>query len=115
MTRLLNWIASWDMWKSDKEGMFTVFEKKTYYWDRTETPITDWGGSTIMNTKYVEPVYEAAYCMFASKVSIIGDDRWMDTNDPPRPNLYVMEEMEAFDIDHEWQFKVGEVLYNECL
>ena len=100
---------------SDRDGMFTVFEKRTYYWDLEENPITDWGDSTIMNTKFVDPVYEAAYCIFASKISIIGDDRWMDTNSPPSPKLYVMDEMESFDIDHEWQFRVGEVLYNECL
>ena len=27
--------------------------------------------------------------------------------------LFPMEELEAFDIDYEWQFKVGEILYKE--
>ena len=51
---------------SDKEGAFGVFEKKTYYWDKNKKPITDWGGKTTMNTKYVDPVYEAAHCLYAS-------------------------------------------------
>ena len=99
--------------ESNRDGMFTVFEKKTYYWDKQENPITNWGDSTIMNTKFVDPIYEAAYCIFASKMSIIKDNRWMDTNSPPSPKLYVMDEVEAFDIDHEWEFNVAEILYRE--
>ena len=65
-----------------------------------------------MNTKFVEPVYEAAHCLYASRMDIIKDGYWMDgKNYPPKPNLFVMSELEAFDIDHEWQFKVGEQLY----
>ncbi|MDP7196488.1 MAG: hypothetical protein QF864_09895, partial [SAR202 cluster bacterium] len=99
--------------QSDRDGMFTVFEKKTYYWDSNEKAITDWGGSTIMNTKFVDPIYEASYCIFSSKMSIIGDNYWMDTNSPANPKLYVMDELEAFDIDYNWQFEVGEILYKK--
>jgi len=97
--------------KSDKEGGFAVFEKKTYYWDKENNPITNWGDSRIMNTKFVEPIYEAAHCLYASKMNIIKDGFWMDTNLPPKPELFVMDELEAFDIDYEWQFKIGEQLY----
>jgi CMP-N-acetylneuraminic acid synthetase len=97
--------------KSDKEGAFAVFEKKTYYWDSDGSPITDWKGSTIMNTKFVDPIYEAAHCLYASRLDIIGDGHWMDVNSPPKPELFVMDEIEAFDIDYEWQFNVGEKLY----
>ena len=91
--------------KSDKEGGFAVFEKKTYYWDKENNPISNWNGATIMNTKLVEPIYEAAHCLYASRMDIIKDGFWMDTNSPPRPELFVMDELEAFDIDYEWQFK----------
>ena len=97
--------------KSDKEGGFAVFEKKTYYWDKENNPITNWGNSRIMNTKFVEPIYEAAHCLYASRTDIIKDGFWMDTNLPPKPELFVMDELEAFDIDYEWQFKIGEQLY----
>jgi CMP-N-acetylneuraminic acid synthetase len=97
--------------KSDKEGGFAVFEKKTYYWDKENNPITNWGDSRIMNTKFVEPIYEAAHCLYASRTDIIKDGFWMDTNLPPKPELFVMDELEAFDIDYEWQFKIGEQLY----
>ena len=98
---------------SDKEGGFAVFEKKTYYWDKNSKPITDWKGATIMNTKFVEPIYEAAHCLYASRLDIIKDGYWMDKKSPPEPELFEMEELEAFDIDYEWQFKIGEKLYSE--
>jgi len=96
---------------SDREGSFAVFEKKTYYWNKEGLPLTDWKGSTIMNTKFVEPIYEAAHCLYASRMDIIGSGHWMDTNSPPHPELFVMEELESFDIDYEWQFNVAQSLY----
>ena len=97
--------------ESDKEGAFAVFEKKTYYWDNQGKPITDWQGVSIMNTKNVEPIYEAAHCLYASRLDIIKQGYWMDINYPPQPKLFVMEELEAFDIDYDWQFRLGEQLY----
>ena len=84
---------------SDKEGGFAVFEKKTYYWDKDGKSITDWKGATIMNTKVVEPIYEAAHCLYASRLDVVKDGYWMDTKSPPQPELFVMDEFEAFDID----------------
>jgi len=97
--------------ESDKEGAFAVFEKKTYYWNQYNEPITDWKGASIMNTKLVEPLYEAAHCLYASRLDIIENGYWMDTNYPPKPELFIMKELEAFDIDYEWQFQLGEQLY----
>lgn len=96
---------------SEKDGAFAVFEKRTYYWNNTGEAITDWNNSRIMNTKFVQSIYEAAHCLYASRLDIIKDDYWMDTNYPPCPELFVMNEFEAFDIDYEWQFKLGEILY----
>lgn len=102
--------------KSDKQGAFAVFEKKTYYWNVSGSPITDWKDATIMNTKIVDPIYEAAHCLYASKLDIIKDGHWMDNEHyPPNPELFVMEEIEAFDIDYEWQFKVAETLWKQKL
>jgi len=96
---------------SNKEGGFAVFEKKTYYWDKERRPLTDWKGSTTMNTKFVEPVYEAAHTACMQVMDIIKQGHWMDTKSPPEPELFIMDELEAFDIDYEWQFKVGEQLF----
>jgi len=98
--------------QSDKDGSFAVFEKKTYYWDKDLKPITDWKGSTIMNTKFVDPVYEAAHCLYASRMDWIGEGLWMDDKSPAQPELFTMKELEAFDIDYEWQFKIAELLYD---
>ena len=97
--------------QAEEEGAFAVFEKKTYYWNKQGNSITDWKGAPIMNTKFVEPIYEAAHCLYASRLDIIKDGCWMDTNYPPKPKLFVMDELETFDIDYEWQFKIGEQLY----
>ncbi len=97
--------------ESDKEGAFAVFEKKTYYWDKQGKPITNWQGVSIMNTKNVEPIYEAAHCLYASRLDIIEQGYWMDINYPPQPQLFIMEELEAFDIDYNWQFHLGEQLF----
>lgn len=96
---------------SPKEGGFGVFEKKTYYWDIDGNSLTDYKGSSHMNTKFVDPIYEAAHCLYASRIDIIKDGFWMDTKSPPTPSLFVMDELESFDIDYEWQFEVAEQLY----
>lgn len=99
--------------KSPEEGGFAVIPKKTYYWSNDGEAITDWKGSPTMNTKYADVVYEAAHCLYASRLSFIGRGYWMADRLPPRLALYPMEELEAFDIDYEWQFRVGEALYKE--
>mgnify|MGYP003119804589 FL=1 len=104
-----NFIKSFS--NSSNAGAFAVFEKKTYYWDKQGKPITDWKGNKIMNTKIVEPIYEAAHCLYASKTDLLYKECWMGESSPPEPKLFVMDELEAFDIDYEWQFKVGEQLY----
>ena len=56
--------------------------------------------------------YEAAHCLYASEMGIIKKGYWMDEKLPPEPELFIIDdELEIFDIDYEWQFKVGEKLY----
>lgn len=99
--------------ESNNDGQFAVFEKKTYYWDAKGKPATNWKGATIMNTKFVDPVYEAAHCLYASRLDVIKDGYWMDNQSPPEPDLFTMDELEAFDIDYDWQFDIGQVLYEK--
>ena len=88
-----------------------MFEKKTYYWDKDNNSITDWKGLSGMNTKFIDPVREAAHCLYASRMDIIGEGYWMTKNGSNGLELFLMDELEAFDIDYEWQFKVAEQLY----
>ena len=98
-----------------EDGLFGVWEKKTYYWDKKGKLITPWPeGLTIMNTKYVEPVYEAAHVLYASRMDTIKDNIWMgDFQKEGDIKLYPMDELECFDIDYEWQFELGEKLWEK--
>lgn len=94
-----------------KDGSFAVFKKKNYYWNKKFKSITDWKNLNIMNTKYVDPVYEAAHCLYASRLDIIKKNLWMDNKVPAEPNLFPISEFEALDIDYPWQFKIYEKIY----
>ena len=101
---------------SDSDGLFGVIGKKQYYWNEEGDMITNWPeGTTIMNTKVVETTYEAAHCLYASRMDTIKDEIWM--GDAPftkgNPELFEMDELEVFDIDYPWQFEVGEILYEK--
>ena len=100
--------------QSQYDGMFGVIEKKNYFWNKDYNMITPWPpGLDILNTKFVEPTYEAAHCLYAGKMDTIKDGIWMST--PPfiknSPALFIVPELEAFDIDYEWQFEFTEALY----
>ena len=101
--------------KSDKGGMFGVIGKKQYFWDKEGKMTSPWPShQKIMNTKTMDITYEAAHCVYASEMEIIGDGFWMDNKLPPEPELFVIEnELEIFDIDYPWQFDVAEVLYKK--
>ena len=98
-----------------EENLFAVIEKKTYYWNKEGSLVTPWpADQTIMNTKVVEPTYEAAHVLYASKLDLIRQDKFMgDFQAPGGIKLFTMPELEAFDIDYEWQFELGEKLYEK--
>lgn len=98
---------------SSKNGMFGVIPKKQYFWNSDFKLISHWpSNQKIMNTKTMSTTYEAAHCLYGSKMSIIKDGYWMDDQLPPQPELFVIEdELEIFDIDYKWQFDVAELLY----
>jgi len=101
----------------EEENLFAVIEKKTYFWNKEGALVTPWPeDQTIMNTKVVEPTYEAAHVLYASRLDIIKENRFMgDFQAPGGIKLFEMDELEAFDIDYEWQFKLGEQLYTDLL
>ncbi len=98
---------------SDKGGMFGVIAKKQYFWDEKGEMISDWpSNQKIMNTKTMGVTYEAAHCLYASRMDIVRNGFWMDDKIPPEPELFVIEnELEVFDIDYQWQFEAAEQLY----
>lgn len=98
-----------------EENLFAVMEKKQYYWNKAGSLITPWPeGQTIMNTKAVEPTYEAAHVLYASRLDLIKENKFMgDFETPGGIKLFTMPELEAFDIDYKWQFNTAEKLYNK--
>ena len=99
---------------SSDENLFGVIEQKDYFWNRKGKLITPWPeDQTIMNTKAVEATYKAAHVLYASKLDLIAENKFMgDFTKENGIKLFPMDELECFDIDYEWQFKIGELLYN---
>jgi CMP-N-acetylneuraminic acid synthetase len=95
---------------SDHDGMFAVMEKKNYFWNQNAdllTPLTE----DVMNTKTVQKTYEAAHCLYAGKMSSIKNGVWMGDFMKNEVKLFPIQEREAFDIDHPWQFDLCEKLW----
>lgn len=99
---------------SKNEGLFAVTENKNYFWDSKGNMLNQWPeGQDLLNTKAVDTTYEAAHCLYASRLDSIGKGKWVGNwqtkNDP---ELYVMKSpIEAFDIDYPWQFTLAENLF----
>lgn len=99
--------------ESDVDGLFGVIAKRNYFWDASGELVTPWPGSNFMDTKAVGITHEAAHCLYAGRMDRLRMGVWMGEA-PFRkdaPALFPIPELEAFDIDFEWQFQVAEVLY----
>ena len=98
--------------EQEEENLFGVIEQKDYFWNKEGLLVTPWPeNQTIMNTKAVEPTYKAAHVLYASRMDIIKDYKFMgDFFEEGGIKLFPMNEVEAFDIDYDWQFTVAENL-----
>ena len=91
--------------------MFAVMEKKNYFWDNHGSLVTPLE-EDVMNTKTVRKTYEAAHCLYASRLDTIKDGIWMgDFKKTGDIKLFPVLEKEVFDIDYEWQFELAEALW----
>ena len=99
--------------EQEEENLFGVIETKDYYWNKNGKSVTPWPeNQTIMNTKAVEVTYKAAHTLYASRMDLIERNMFMgDFQKEGGIKLYPMDELECFDIDYEWQFKLGENIY----
>ena len=100
--------------EQEEENLFGVIETKDYYWNKEGRLVTPWPeDQTLMNTKAVEATYKAAHVLYASRMDLIKDNKFMgDFQKEGGIKLYPMDELECFDIDYEWQFNTAELLYN---
>jgi CMP-N-acetylneuraminic acid synthetase len=99
--------------ENKEEGMFGVIRKKNYFWNKEGIMVTPWPkDQTILNTKAVEVTYEAAHCLYASRLDTIKDNVFMGSfQKKDDPILFEMEEFEVFDIDYNWQFEMAKSYY----
>jgi CMP-N-acetylneuraminic acid synthetase len=100
----------------DSNGLFGVFEKKTFLFDSEGKMLNRFFGEdkylSTLETKFVETCYEAAHSLYAGSTEDIANGIYMGTfKNPGNPNFFVMDEIECFDIDWPWQFEVAEKLY----
>ena len=100
--------------EQEEENLFGVIKTKDYYWNKEGKLVTPWPkDQTLMNTKAVEVTYKAAHVLYASRMDLIKDNKFMgDFQKEGGIKLYPMDELECFDIDYEWQFNTAELLYN---
>lgn len=98
---------------SNHDGLFSVIEKKNYFWDTNGNLLNKWPeGQDLLNTKAVDVTYEAGHCLYASRMDSIGEGKWVgDWTKKGDIDLFPVTEMEAFDIDYGWQFNVAEQLF----
>ena len=102
----------------DSNGLFGVFEKKTFLFDSEGKMLNRFFGEdkylATLETKFVETCYEAAHSLYAGSIEDISNGIYMGTfKEPKNPNFFVMEEIECFDIDWPWQFEAAEKLYKK--
>ena len=96
----------------EDQGAISVYEENNYYWNPDGVMMNKWPeGFTSMNTKFVEPTKVAAHCMYGSRVDLISKGDWVTNKIPYQAQLITMPQLEAFDVDEEWQFIVAEKLY----
>ena len=98
------------------KGMFSVILKQNYFWSMKQKLLNTWPkGQDLLNTKAVECTLEAAHCIYASEMKLIGEGKWCGDWERPSPHLgfYPVDEHETFDIDEQWQFNVAEKIYKE--
>ena len=99
--------------EQEEENLFGVIQMNDYFFNKDNELVTPWPeNQTIMNTKAVESTYKAAHCLYASKMDIISENRFMGNFEDGEIKLYILDELECFDIDYEWEFKVGELLWS---
>lgn len=87
----------------EEDNLFAVIKKQTYYWDQDGKMINNWPeGQKIMNTKTnFQPMYEAGHCLYASRLDLIDQERFMVDFSKEFLKLFEIHELEAFDIDYE--------------
>ena len=101
--------------KEKYESLFSVVTRQNFYFRKNGSMLNDFLGDKkylpTLETKLVEPVYEAAHCIYLWKSDRVKTEgiRWSLA--PNDPFLFEIPPEEAFDIDWPWQFELAEAIY----
>jgi CMP-N-acetylneuraminic acid synthetase len=104
---------------SPYDSLFGVVQKANFFFDQDSNVISKFQGIPEhkvyfqhMGTQWVEPVYEAAHCIYIFKREFFMNNgmlRWsLSKNDP---FLFEIPNEENFDIDYPWQWELAEQMY----
>ena len=93
--------------------LYGVFEKKTLYWDNEGRQLNEPPGLIeTVNTKLIDPIYEAGHCISASQLDCgFSKGLYLDELWPQKINPFVISPVESFDIDEQWQFDLAEAMF----
>lgn len=87
------------------DRIFSVKSTKNYFFDTNNNPINFKPG--ILNTKYVEPLIEGGHCLYLTKLEDIKNNNYLGNFiDKSNPYLYVLNNEELYDIDHQYEFDI---------
>lgn len=87
------------------DRIFSVKSTKNYFFDTNNKPINFKPGS--LNTKYVEPLIEGGHCLYLTKLEDIENNNYLGGFvDKLNPYLYVLNNDELYDIDHQYEFDI---------
>lgn len=98
------------------KGLFAVLKRQTFFFDQRNKLVSYFNGDlkylSTLETKLVEPLYEAAHTLYAGKCSDIDNNIYMgsflEQNDP---SFFELNNEEFGDIDEQWQFDLYEQIY----
>lgn len=100
---------------NDYQSLFSVVKRKNFYFREDGSMLNGFLGDPkyipTLETKLVEPIYEAGHCIYIWKADRVKTQgiRWdLKPNDP---YLFEIPPEEAFDIDYPWQFDLAEQMY----
>jgi CMP-N-acetylneuraminic acid synthetase len=89
------------------DSMFSVTKRQVRLWDADHRPLNHDPG-VLLRTQDLPPVYEENSCLFLFTRACIESCR---NRIGRRPALFEMDTLEAWDIDHEVDFQIGESVF----
>jgi CMP-N-acetylneuraminic acid synthetase len=94
---------------SSHDSLFSVTALHKRFWERTGRPLNHDPGK-LLRTQDLEPVLEENSCLY-----IFSRDRFLERGNRigVSPLLFEMDRLEAWDLDDEFDFAVGEFLFEQ--